>query len=116
MHWPALVHMFTQARSCLSPAPKTAPAGWTLGLKWLLRRKKAALRRLFKSSLRITSWRQQLVQLGQRQERQLEQRQEQRQEQQRQQLVQVRVLVQQLVLVLEELLSYRKLPERKLQR
>jgi hypothetical protein len=52
------------------------------------------------------------VQLGQRQERQLEQR----QEQQRQQLVQVRVLVQQLVLVLEELLSYRKLPERKLQR
>ena len=52
------------------------------------------------------------MQLGQRQERQLEQR----QEQQRQQLVQVRVLVQQLVLVLEELLSYRKLPVRKLQR
>ena len=74
----------------------------------LLGRKKAALRRLFKSARRITSWRQQLVQLGQRQERQLEQR----QVQQRQQLVQVRVLVQQLVLVLvlEELLSYRKLP------
>ena len=104
--------MFTQARSCLSPAPKTAPAGWTLGLKWLLRRKKAALRRLFKSSLRITSWRQQLVQ---RQERQLEQQQErrlQRQERQRQQLVQVLELVQQLeqVQVLERLLSCRKQP------
>ena len=82
------------------------------GLRALQRRKKAALGRLFNWELRITSWRQQLVQLGQRQERQLEQR----QEQQRQQLVQVRVLVQQLVLVLEELLSYRKLPERKLQR
>jgi len=80
-------------------------------LRALQRRKKAALRRLFNWELRITSWRQQLVQ---RQERQLEQR----QVQQRQQLVQVRVLVQQLVLVLvlEELLSYRKLPERKLQR
>jgi len=81
-------------------------------LRALQRRKKAALRRLFNWELRITSWRQQLVQLGQLQERQLEQR----QVQQRQQLVQVRVLVQQLVLVLEELLSYRKLPERKLQR
>ena len=52
------------------------------------------------------------MQLGQRQERQLEQR----QVRQRQQLVQVRELVQQLVLVLEELLSYHKLPGRKLQR
>jgi len=105
--------MFKQVRSCLSPAPKAAPAGWPLRVR-LLRRKKAALRRLFKSSLRITSWRQQLVQLEQRQERQLEQQQErhlQRQERQRQQLVQV--LEQQLVqaLVLEGLLSYRKLPE-----
>lgn len=82
----------------------------------LLRRKKAARRRLFKSALRITSWRQQLVQ------RQLEQQQvrrlEQRQERQRQQLVQVLEQVQQLELVqvLERLLSYRKLPGRKLQR
>ena len=77
----------------------------------LLGRKKAALRRLFKSARRITSWRQQLVQ---RQERQLVQR----REQQRQQLVQVLELVQQRVLVqvLEGLLSYRKLPVRKLQR
>ena len=85
----------------------------------LLRRKKAALRRLFQSSLRITSWRQQLEQ---RLVRQLEQQQvrrlEQRQERQRQQLVQVLELVQQLELVqvLERLLSYRKLPGRKLQR
>jgi len=50
----------------------------------------------------------------QRQERQLVQQ----QEQQRQQLVQVLVQEQQRVLVqvLEGLLSYRKLPERKLQR
>jgi hypothetical protein len=84
----------------------------------LLRRKKAALRRLFKSALRITSWRQQLEQLEQRQELQLERRLEQRQERQRQQLVQVLELVQQLELVqvLERLLSYRKLPGRKLQR
>ena len=82
------------------------------GLKGAAETKKADLRRLFNWELRITSWRQQLVQLGQLQERQLEQR----QVQQRQQLVQVRVLVQQLVLVLEELLSYRKLPGRKLQR
>ena len=77
----------------------------------LLRRKKAARRRLFKSALRITSWRQQLVQ---RQVRRLEQR----QERQRQQLVQVLEQVQQLELVqvLERLLSYRKLPGRKLQR
>ncbi len=69
----------------------------------LLGRKKAALRRLFKSARRITSWRQQLVQ---------------RQEQQRQQLVQVLAQEQQRVLVqvLEGLLSYRKLPVRKLQR
>ena len=81
----------------------------------LLRRKKAARRRLFKSALRITSWRQQLVQ---RQELQLEQQQVQRQERQRQQLVQVLEQVQQLELVqvLERLLSYRKLPGRKLQR
>ena len=77
----------------------------------LLERKKAALRRLFKSARRITSWRQQLVQ---RQERQLEQQ----QERQRQQLVQVLEQVQQLELVqvLERLLSCRKLPGRKLQR
>ena len=58
----------------------------------LLGRKKAALRRLFKSARRITSWRQQLVQV----------------------LVQEQQRV--LVPVLEGLLSYRKLPVRKLQR
>ena len=105
MHWQALVPMFTQDRSCRSPARKAVQAGWTLGLEWLLRRKKAALRRLFYSSLRITSWRQQL-------EQQLEQRLVQRLVQQRQQLVQVLELVQQLeqVQVLERLLSCRKQP------
>ena len=80
----------------------------------LLGRKKAALRRLFKSARRITSWRQQLVQRQERQERQLVQQ----REQQRQQLVQVLAQEQQRVLVqvLEGLLSYRKLPVRKLQR
>ena len=109
MHWQALVPMFTQDRSCRSPARKAVQAGWTLGLKWLLRRKKAALRRLFYSSLRITSWRQQLEQ---RLVQQLEQRLVQQQERQRQQLVQVLELVQQLELVqvLERLLSCRKLP------
>ena len=113
MHWQALVPMFTQDRSCRSPARKAVQAGWTLGLKWLLRRKKAALRRLFNSWLRITSWRQQLEQ---RLVRQLEQQQvrrlEQQLERQRQQLVLELELVQQLELVqvLERLLSCRKQP------
>jgi alpha-D-ribose 1-methylphosphonate 5-triphosphate synthase subunit PhnG len=105
--------MFKQVRSCLLPAPKTAQTGGQSGLKWLLRRKKAALRRLFNSWLRITSWRQQLEQRLVRQlEQQQVRRQEQQLEQQRQQLVLELELVQQLELVqvLERLLSCRKQP------
>lgn len=71
--------------------------------------KKSRPEAAFYSSLRITSWRQQLEQ---QLVQQLEQRLVQQQERQRQQLVQVLELVQQLeqVQVLERLLSCRKQP------